>query len=274
MAPVLPGPARRRDIMSSSLRCMAALEKLARSPYGYTLSEIAAALEVNLTTTHRVLSTLLESGFIAQDRRDRKYRIAAKLLWVGTAYLRRSSVYLASFAVIEDLASRSQMMAHVAAWEDNELFYLHAAGPPDSLNLFSQIGERIAMHGTGLGKAVLAWRPEEEFHRLFAAPLERYTEHTITEPGRMKLELQRIRKHGYAIDQEESGLGMRCVAAPVRDHSGSVVAAISISAPAIELKDRNIPKYVRHVLEASLRISVQLGYRPSSGSLAAGRYRK
>jgi len=265
---------RRREVMSSTLRCMAALELLAKEPYEYTLSQVAAALKVNLTTAHRVLTTLLEGGFVEQQVSTKRFRVTGKMLWVGTAYLRHNPVFLASYAVLEELARRAEFMTHLAVWERDAVLYLHTVGPPGSQNLFAQIGERIPAHCTGLGKAMLGWRPEEDLRGIFENHPQAYTERTITTLAGMQKELEKIRGNGYAVDNEEGVAGMRCVAAPVRDQTGVARAAISVSGTVAELPLASVAKYARMVQEAALRVSVQLGFRPQSLSPMASRIRK
>lgn len=254
--------------MSSTLRCVAALELLAKEPYEYSLSEVAAHLGVNTTTAHRVLSTLVEGDFVEQASGAKRFRVTGKLLWVGTAYLRHSPVYLASFAILEDLARRADKMTHLAAWERDAGLYLHTVGPPGSQKLFSQIGERMPAHCTALGKAMLAWRPETELRRLFAQSPARLTSKTITSLSAMRRELDRVREQGYALDDEEGFPGIRCVAAPIRDKTGAAVAAISLSASAGEITPASAPGFGRMVQEAAVRVSVQLGFRALAANLA------
>lgn len=262
---------RRREVMSSTLRCMSALELLAKDPYEYTLSQVAASLNVNLTTAHRVLTTLLEAGFVEQQAASKRFRVTGKLLWVGTAYLRHNPVFLASYAILEELARQVNLMTHLAVWERDAVLYIHTVGPPGTQNLFAQIGERIPAHCTALGKAMLAWRPEPDLRRVFETPPPAYTERTITALPAMQKELERIRAAGYAVDNEEGIPGMRCLAAPVRDQSGVARAAISVSATVAEVPHASVAKFARPIQDAALRVSVQLGYRPTLLNPIAGK---
>jgi DNA-binding IclR family transcriptional regulator len=262
---------RRREVMSSTLRCMAALELLAKDPYEYTLSQVAASLRVNLTTAHRVLTTLLEAGLVEQQAASKRFRVTGKMLWVGTAYLRHNPVFLASYAILEELARQVDLMTHLAVWERDAVLYIHTVGPPGTQNLFAQIGERIPAHCTALGKAMLAWRPEEDLRTVFAGPVPAYTDRTITTLPAMQKELERVRAAGYAVDNEEGIPGMRCLAAPVRDQSGVARAAISVSATVSEVPHASVGKFARPILDAALRVSVQLGYRPTLLNPIAGK---
>ncbi len=138
-----------------------------------------------------------------------------------------------------------------------------------SLYLFADTGERRPVHATALGKVMLAYRTAEELERISFNEFERYTDKTITSPEAMRRELETIRNQGYALDDEEGVDGLRCLAAPVRDHKGQVVAAISMSAPTPVLARENRPHYAGLVQEAALRASVHAGYRPVTTNVSS-----
>jgi DNA-binding IclR family transcriptional regulator len=255
--------------MSSSLRLLRLLEILAHDPYLYSLTDIADRLSVGKSSAHRLLATLVAGGFVEQDSTRGRYRLAGKTLWVGSAYLRNSEVYRCGFAVVEDLAQRARTMAHLAVWDEDSILYLNTLGPPRSLNLFADTGERRPVHATALGKAMLAHRPEADLERIFARPCQRFTERTITSLLGMQKEVECIRRLGYALDDEEGIAGLRCVAAPIRDRRALVSAAISVSGPRTLISDEELPRFARLVQEAGLRVSVQLGYRPPTSNLAS-----
>jgi DNA-binding IclR family transcriptional regulator len=253
--------------MSSTLRCLSVLELLARQPYEFSLSEVAAALGTNTTTAFRSLSTLAAADFVEQRADTKRFRMTGKSLWVGTAYLRHSPIYLSGFSVLEELASSTGIMSHLAAWERGSVLYLHTVGPPSAQLFYSQIGERIPVHCTGLGKAMLAWRPREEMEALFEVQPAAATPRTITSLADMRRELEQVRAKGYAVDHEEGVTGVRCVAAPICDQARLAVGAVSISGSLAEIPVKRIGELAEHVTQAALRISVQLGFRPQASGL-------
>jgi DNA-binding IclR family transcriptional regulator len=255
--------------MSSSLRCLDLLQILAREPYAFSLSEIADSLSVAKSSAHRFLATLIAGGFAEQDFASRRYQLAGTALWVGTAYLRRSMIYRCGYGVVDDLARRAKTMAHLAVWDYDTVLYLHSIGPPRSLNLFADTGERRAVHATALGKVMLAHRPTVDLKKIFAQDRERYTENTITSFAAMAEELEHIRAAGYAVDREEGTRGVRCVAAGIRDQAERVAAAISVSGPRVLISRTAVPHFARLAQEAALRISIQLGYRPPTSNLSS-----
>jgi IclR family transcriptional regulator, KDG regulon repressor len=165
-ASTLKTAARRRESMSSTLKCFEVMEVLAQEPYELPLSEIAARLSQPLTTTHRLATTLVEAGFAEQDPASRRYRLAGKALWAGAAYLRNSPVYRAAFLVMQESARECPGLIHLGALHAKWVLYLHTVGSPSRLYLYADTGERRPLHATGLGKAILAWQSPESLSRL------------------------------------------------------------------------------------------------------------
>lgn len=255
--------------MSSTLRCFRVLEALAAEPYELSLSAICTAQELPKASAHRLMATLVESGFVEQDEHTRRYRLSGKALWVGGGYLRHSALYRAAFPILQELSGRIEGMAHLAAWDSGSVLYLHTVGPPSSLYLFADTGERRPIHATALGKAMLAFRPEADFERIFDGPLESYTPTTITSREAMRAELEVIRREGYAFDDEEGVAGLRCVAAPVWDRNGVACGAVSASGAAAKVIGDERARRADILREVGLRISVQLGYRPKTANLSS-----
>jgi DNA-binding IclR family transcriptional regulator len=265
-----PANNNRRPAMSSTLRCLAVLELLAHEPYTASLGAISAHLGVPKATAHRVVSTLVEAGFVEQDQDNRQYRLTGRTLWIGTAYLRHSRIYNSSFGVMQDLAARiKECMVHLALCDGDAVLYLHTVGHPQALYLFADAGERRPIHATALGKVLLAHRPDADVCRIFDKGCKAYTKHTITSLPAMRRELKLIRERGYAVDNEEGVIGLRCVAAPIHNSRGEVIAAMSLSAAASVLTQENAAKYAHYIMQATLRVSVQFGYRPPTANLAS-----
>lgn len=257
----------RRESMTSTLRCFQVLELLAHEPYEFSLSELAGRLEQPPATAHRMMATLVEAGFAEQDGATRRYRLAGKALWAGAGYLRNSLVYRAAFLVMQETAHKSNGLIHLGALDGEWVLYLHTVGSPSRLYLYADTGERRPLHATGLGKAILAWQPADLVSRLTTRKLQRFTRRTICSVGELKEELKATRQRGYAIDDEEGVVGLRCVAAPIFNPSGQSVAALSMSAPAQVLSNPAVAPAAAVIQEAALRISVQLGFRPASSNM-------
>ncbi len=255
--------------MSSSLKCFQALERLAEEPFELALSELAIDLATPLASTHRIVKTLCDAGFVEQEPLTRRYRLTGKALWAGTGYLRRSEVYRSAFVVLQETAKKCCGLVHLATIDSYMVLYLHTVGSPSALYLYADTGERRPLHCTGLGKAMLAYQRPEVIQHVLAQKLFAMTPKTITKPAELREELARIRQQAFAVDDEENAPGLRCLAVPILDRSGFAVAAFSMSAPAAVLPHAAIQPYIETLKEAALRVSVQMGYRPATNSMQA-----
>lgn len=248
--------------MGSTLRCLSVLELLATPPFDYGLTQIAQALGFSKGTARRFLATLEAAGYVERDPAHRTYRLANKALRVGTAYLRRSPIYRAAYLHMQELARVAEVMVHLSIKDGDCVLFLCTVGQPGAVYLYADIGERRPIHATAMGKLLLAFGPDSEAKRILSGPLQRYTPYTIVDPAGMENELALIREKGYAVMHREIYEQLGAVAAPVRDSSGGVVAAICADISADSLTPESELRYARILLETALRISVQLGYRP------------
>jgi len=257
----------RRESMSSTLKCFQMLELLAQDPYEYALSDLATRLALPLSSVHRLAATLVESGFAEQDASTRLYRLAGQALWAGAGYLRNSPVYRAAFLVMQEAARESPGLIHLGVLHGHWLLYLHTVGSPSRLYLYADTGESRPLHSTGLGKAILAWQTPAVVDGVLAKKLQRFTPQTICTASQMREELKAIRQRGYAVDNEEGVLGLRCVAAPIYDSHGVSVAALSMSAPAAVLSKEGLRAAALLMRDAAMKVSVQIGFRPATSNM-------
>jgi IclR family acetate operon transcriptional repressor len=225
------------------LRGLAILEALASS-HGLNLSEVARKTRLPVSTTHRLLETLRRRGFV-QPLEDSRYRVGLRAFEVGMGFLRGQHLTEAARPAMVELVDRVRETANLAVRDGGEAVYVLQVESDRMLRLFAQPGARHPLYCTGVGKVLLAWEPEEQVRALLGpGPLPRYT----------------LRARGYAVDREEREVGVRCVAAPVRDLHGRVVAALSVSAPASRLPHRRIPQVAATVVAAAREVSRRLGF--------------
>jgi IclR family pca regulon transcriptional regulator len=251
-----------RKRVGASRRCLQILEILAGQPYVFSLGDVSAALAMPKTSVYRLLNLLTECGFVEQEAGTRRYLLTPKVLWIGTSYLRSSAVERCSLTLLSQLSERTGTTSHLAVWDSDTALILHTEAPPNAMSLFVDVGERRPVHATALGKVLLAFRPPGDWKRIGSKGLPQLGPKTITSLPVLEEQLARIRETGYAIADEEIAPGIRSVAAPIRNAEG-VVAAVNIRSELSLMTNEALPRMIKLVQEAALRISVQLGYRPS-----------
>jgi DNA-binding IclR family transcriptional regulator len=226
------------------------------------LSTIARAVQLHPTTTLRMLESL-RSRDLVRHRRGR-YEIGARAFEVGSAFLNGISLSAEAQLLVEELATRVNETANFGILDQGEVLYLAIARSQWELGIQWLPGGRHPAHCTALGKAILAhmqWGDVAEILR--DHPPVRMTPATLIEPDDIRRELNLVARRGYAVDSEERLSGVVCVGAPIRDSKGSVVAAVSISGPAMRLSLNRLPVVAEHVMDIAERGSEILGAPPS-----------
>jgi DNA-binding IclR family transcriptional regulator len=227
------------------------------------VSEISRALDLKKATAHRLLASLRRRGIVAQDPVTRRYRLGMKLWEFGSMatsavdWVDRVKPYL------QQLTDATGETTHLAVLSDGQVLYVDKVESPRSLRMPSQVGRRLPVHCTGVGKALIAFLPEEVLRGLVKRRgMQAFTPNTITDPARLAEELAAIRARGYAIDDEEIEEGLVCIGAPVRDHTAHVVAAVSIAGPSSRVRPDRIEEQGREVVAAAKAMSAVLGCPP------------
>ena len=223
-------------------------------------AEIARQSGLGQSTVSRLLATLESLGYVQRDKDSGLYRLGHDLLTLAGIALNQSPVYREARQIAQDLAALLGLRITVAKRRDDKIFYLlHFAGrlAPRSLTL---LGQTNPLHATGLGKCLISEMPPSEVETLLP-DLPPFTPHTITEHGVLLETLAEVRQQGYAREVEELAFGRGCVASAIRDHTGEIVAALSISGPlsALDLGSREA-ELASAAIEAADQISLNLGY--------------
>lgn len=256
------GARRERGGVQSVERTLDILEALVELGSEVGLVEISQAVSLPLATVHRLLGTLIQRGYVKQNRANRKYALGFRALQMGSDMRQRFSLRLEARPFLQRLMQRSGESANLAVLDDGEVVYIDQAQSSRILRMFTQIGNRLPAHSTGSGKVMLAFAPPEMVEgilRRHGLPLR--TPRTIVDLDAFRRELDHIRELGYALDDEEQEEGVRCVAVPVRDESGQVVASLSISGPVTRLGDRQVQDVIPEVLDCGVKLSARLGYK-------------
>jgi len=244
-------------------RGLAVLELLGTADGGYPVSEVAQRLGLPMGTTHRLLQTLLGVGYVEQDPRTRRYQLGLKILELRGATVGAMRMAAEARPLLRDLMQRTGLLAHLAVYRGGNVVYIDRVDNPTSLTQYVPLGKRAAAHATGLGKAILAHSSEEELSAFLARhEMTGFTSTTITDAGVLRRELAAIRQRGFAVDRGESHEQTRCVAAPIFDYTGRVVAAASVAGTPDDVEPR-LPDLVPVVMGIARDISRRFGYRPT-----------
>ncbi|MCU1546746.1 MAG: IclR family transcriptional regulator [Homoserinimonas sp.] len=227
-----------------------------------TAPEVVRRTGLPRTSVHELLSTLVARGYLQRDETSSAFRLGVRLLHLGNAYSARFDMLAAANEAARDLSARTGETVSVALREGADVFYLAKIEPRDTLRLPSSIGQRLPANVTGLGKVLLAYLEPTVLRDLFPDPeaLPRMTARSIRTLPALENELARVREAGVAYEREESTLGVWCVAAPVRDASAAVVAAISLSVPSARFAERADDDWAELVRTAGDALSSHLGF--------------
>ncbi|MCI2423505.1 IclR family transcriptional regulator [Saccharopolyspora sp. K220] len=219
-----------QSVVKSADRALVILELLSRGRH--RLSDIAETLRLPLSSVHGLLGTLVHRGFAEFDQTTRTYGLGLKAWTVGQGYTGHRDIVGLALPLMEHLAQETGETVQLSRLDGIENVYIAIAESPQPMKLVSAVGMRLPAHAVGLGKALLAGLSDDELVRRYRdVELERFTENTVSEFAELLAEIGQTRSRGYAVDDEEYIIGCRCVAMPIRDHSGEVVAAMSVSAP-------------------------------------------
>jgi DNA-binding IclR family transcriptional regulator len=266
----MPGPCHDsyKSVQSIERGCRI-LECLSGRRGSYSIRDISARLDIPKPTVHRILSTFIRFGYVKQDSISKEYRLGFGLVELGQSVLGQIDLRKEAQPFLHDLADRVQETVHLVVLEDSEILYLDKVekiSDPRGLRMASRIGMRNYAHSCAVGKVLLAYLPEGKRKEVYAIKgLPRLTAHTIVDRERLERHLADVAERGYAVDDEENEAGIRCVAAPVRNDAGEVVAGISISGPAVRMSLERIEKTLRpDLLRTARETSKRIGYRRNS----------
>lgn len=241
-------------------RALTVLEILAtRGPTGVT--DVATELGVHKSTVSRLLAVLESRGFVEQLTDRGKYRLGYGVARLAGALTMQRDLGTESRSVCESLAGEVRETVNLAVLDDagRDVNITEVRGPA-ALSSHNWVGQSTHPHATSSGKVMLAWAPDVDLPALLGEELPRFTDRTITGYAELEQELATVRARGWATTVEEYEPGLNALAAPVRDHRGQVVAALSVSGPSFRLTEATFPQVASRVLEAAAEISRRLGY--------------
>jgi IclR family acetate operon transcriptional repressor len=240
-------------------RALDLLLAMADPPAPYELSTIARHVHLHPATALRHLESLRSRGFVRQLPNG-NYELGARLFELGNAFAGAISIWRYANELAQELAASANETASVGILEDGQVLYIAIANGQRELGIQSSPGTRHPAYCTALGKALLASLPWSAVQLILARhPPVRLTDHTLVDPGDLREELERTTARGYSIDDEERHEGVFCIGAAIRDHTGSAVAAVSISGPKFRTTASGIDQLAQFVVDAASQTSRRLG---------------
>jgi len=241
-------------------KSFAILEMFAAKNQGYTLSEVSRRLKIPVSTASSLLYTMQHCGYLTRNEKG-QFSLTMKLLTEGNKALSQMKVREVAEPELKKLTSVTGLASILGIRDGDQLVCIDKIEGTSQIMLASHIGKRMYLHQTATGKALLAYVTEQQLEEIVnSAGLPASTENTITTFSALKKELTRVRAQGYALDNQETGIGIRGVAAPVFDHGGNIIASVAVGGSVWEL-DQNLKAVIAAVKSCALQISEKFGYQ-------------
>lgn len=228
------------------------------------VNEIARLVGMHKSTVSRLCATLENAGYLQRDATTSRFRLGARVFQLAGVLSPPSDVRLVARPVMMQLVQSSRETATLGVREGSDIVTIEVVEGLNHMRMATRVGMRTQLHASAVAKAILAWAPDADVNALLADwPMVALTPNTITEPAELKERLATVREQGYAVDFEELEVGLRCVAAPIRDPRGQVIAGISISGPRHSMTPEAMHRFGELVRSAADAISARLGSSPA-----------
>lgn len=228
------------------------------------VSALSQRLGIAKSTVHRLAVTLVSEGMLEQNPENEKYRLGVALFGLGALVRRRMNLPTEARPLLFSLRDQTNETVLLAIPSQTEIMYIYHLESRQAIRMRSDLGVRQPAYCTAVGRAIMADQPTAIVEHMLSQPLPQRTPKTVTEPDKLRKILAQVRRQGYAVDDEESETGMRCVAAAVRDASGQVVGAVGVAGPVQRLSLKALSTLVGPLSETAEAISARLGYHPGS----------
>lgn len=254
-------PAKRTYRITALQRGLRLLDLFATAERGLTAAELARRSGLPVSTVHRFLVNLESSGFLTYSSSG-TYHLGVACFSLGQAALGQFDIRRISLRYLQNLNQQTRETIHLTMRHGLSVVYIDKLDSPEPLRIHSRIGASVPLYCTAVGKVLLAYMPDEEREGILPQlDLRRFTPNTIRSLHELRMQLQGVRRIGYACDIEEHELHIRCVAAPIWDHTGTVTASLSLTAPAVRMPVTRLRQLAPLIQEAGRAISRELGYR-------------
>lgn len=240
-------------------RALQIIETLAEDDEGYRLTDLAIRTGLSPSTVHRLLTTLENRRFVQFDREASKWHIGAQSFVVGSTFMHRRNFAAQALPYLRKLRDQTRETANLAIVDDESIIVVSRIESREVMRSLTKVGGRVAMSVSGIGKAVLATYSDADVTAVIRREgMPRLTEKSIVRPGELFRELQIVRRQGYAVDDEEARLGLRCVAAVIFNDCSEPLAAVSVSGMTDRLNDGRVPEIGAIVRRVAAELTSEL----------------
>jgi DNA-binding IclR family transcriptional regulator len=251
----------RENMVKSVSRALDIITLVSSQRGGMGVTEIANQIDINKSSVYRILSTLVQYGYIEQDAETGRYKLGFKFLEISSKLLDSIDLRAEAKPYLKELENYTNEVIHLVVYDQGEVVYIEKLEGNETLRMHSRVGKRAPMHCTSVGKAILAHLPANVVQDIMERRgLPYHTENTITDRDDFIKELMRVKEAGYALDLEENEYGITCIAVPIFDHLGESIAAVSISGPTMRMTGERLEQLRTKMLEIGGKISARLGY--------------
>ncbi len=259
-------PPKPNNLVQTIERVSLILDMVGQNPQGMSIRDLSAGLGLPKGTIHRLLSSLSYFGYIRQDPETKSYFLGLKLMELNAQLANQLDLRKVAESILRELAEKTKQTAHMVILDRSEVVYIEkieTQQPASGLKMASRVGSRNPVHSSAVGKVLLACGPDEAAESFLREKgLPQRTVNTITDPALFREHMRIVRSQGYAVDDEENELGIRCLGAPIFDGRGRPLAAISVSGPVFQMTKKFVQEVVKkEVIAAASEISRRLGYQ-------------
>jgi len=227
------------------------------------ISEIAQAVDLHKATAYRIVTTLVNYGYLEWIAGSQKYRLGLELSNLGFKVIRRMDLRHEALPFMKELVHEWDETCDLSIFDQGRVFYIEVLRGNHALTISAAVGQRLPAHCTASGKLFLAFLPETELNDILEGRLDSYTDNTVTSLDELTKQLEIIRSQGYSVDFEEYELGVCAVAAPIFNRRGNVIAAIGSPSPTSRMTPERIAEIAESFKGAAKEISRRMGYDQS-----------
>ncbi|ALX50165.1 IclR family transcriptional regulator [Lentibacillus amyloliquefaciens] len=248
------------QLLSSVQNALRILKSFSTFDTSKKVSELAESLGLAKSTISRLLATLASEGFVVKNDKNGEYSLGLSVLTLGGVLTNNLEIYKEAGPVLSKLVNDTGETSHLAIMDGLDTIYIHKEECNHPVRILTHIGRRNPSYCTSSGKVLLAYDEKNAVEKVISEGLEAHTENSVTDPDELREHLASIREKGYAISTEELREGIKSVAAPIHDHTGKVVSAITVVGPLQRMTNNKIPGIAKKVMAAGKDASERMGY--------------